>query len=152
MKFSRKSKLELGTLLLCGGIGIYLLVQVITAGLFPRSKLETVVEQIRAESIEPARIHRFRLDGNLSPSSLRPMKGGEIVERGDGRGLVWAELSTERTLRIAFETRDLGHAGESGYLYSDNPVTSADVDELGREWKLGRRISEHWWVIVYDGG
>ena len=114
--------------------------------------MEAVVAQLRLEALEPARVHRFRLDSTLNPISLRPLNDGEIVQRGSGRGLVWAEVSTDGILRVAFETRDLGHAGESGFLYSDKPVTSADIDELGREWRLRRRISEHWWKIIYDLG
>ncbi len=119
---------------------------------FPRAKLEAVVAQLRAKSMDPGRVHRFRLKHFPSPSSLRPLKDDEHLKRGEGRGLVWAEVSPKGVLKAAFETRDSGHAGESGVLYSDTPVTTADIDELGREWKLGRRISKHWWVIIYDLG
>lgn len=142
----------LGLLPLCAVVGIFLLVRAVVFGWFPHSKLEAVVERLRSESIEPERVHCFRLDKTLSLESLRPIQEGEFIARGDGRGLVWAEVSTGGTLRVAIETRDSGHGGESGYLYSDTPVSSADIDELGREWKLGRRISEHWWVIIYDLG
>ena len=152
MTKGRKKNWVIGSLIVCVGIGAYLLIQVYGQISFPRSKLEAVVAQLRAENLEPGRVHRLRLTRFPEPSSLSPMADGEYVRRGEGRGLVWAEITKDGVLRVAFETRDSGHAGESGYLYSDSPVTAADIDELGREWRLGRKRSEHWWEIIYDLG
>jgi len=52
------------------------------------------------------------------------------AKRGEGRGLVWAEVSPGGVMKVAFETLDQGHSGEEGFLYSDTPVSSADIDDL----------------------
>ena len=149
MKKIKSKKWAAGLLIVCCGLGGFLLYRAVS---FPRHALEAAVAQIRSESIEPGRVHRFRLDRDLSSASLRPQGENESFGRGQARGSVWAEVTADGVLQIAFATRDWGHAGMSGYVYSDKPVISADIDELGPEWTLGRRISEHWWKIIYDLG
>jgi hypothetical protein len=159
MKLGKKRKWTIGclggvaALLVLGvGIGVYVLKPFGGPGPFQQSDLEPVIALIREEKLEPGRVHRFRLDDELSPKSLRRLKGDERIMRGQGRGLVWAEVKPEGELRVAIETVDRGHAGEWGFLYSDGPVTTADIDELGREWHLESEITTNWWIIHYDLG
>lgn len=117
---------------------------------FPRAELQAVVAAVRSQNLKPGQLYRFRLNEELSAESLRPLK--QRVLRGRGRGLVWAEITENGTLKVIIETQDNGHFGEEGYLFSDTFVSTSDVQELGREWIVQRQLSPHWWVVFYNLG
>ncbi len=120
------------------------------AGPFQQDKFAAVVQSIRQRKLKPDEVHRFRLDAELSAGSLKQLEGR--LRRGTGRGVVWAEVSRVGALRVAIETRDLGHGGEVGYMYSETQLTVSDTVELGREWTIARQVSKNWWMIVYRLG
>ena len=129
------------------------------AGSFDRASCESVVQEVRAAGLVPGETKEFRLDDRSDPRSLRLRRPGELVRRGDGAGSVWAEMTTDGRLMVVIETRDLGHAGEYGFAYSDAPLNSGPI---GGPWqplalpghlRLGlprMRIDDHWSEVAYN--
>ena len=109
--------------------------------------------------IAPGESKSFRLDDLDDPGSLRPSAAAERRARGQGAGDVWAQRTADGKLKVVIETRDLGHAGEYGFAYSEAPLIPTKLDG---EWLSldvpGRlnlvlprmRIDDHWWEVVYN--
>jgi hypothetical protein len=156
----------------CGaGMVIYLVMasaSVVASGLpalrtgpFSLNTMEAVVAKVRKRALKPGEEKEFRLSSLSAPSSLRPLKPGDMENRGEGAGHVWARMSSEGKLTVVIETRDLGHAGEYGFAYSDVPLTPKPFGD-GSNWltldvpgrlNLGlpdMKINERWWEVVYN--
>jgi hypothetical protein len=127
-------------------------------GGFDRRRFEAVVEEIRRRPLRPGEEAALRLDPK-APGSVHLVEAEEELVRGGGAGRVWAARSKEGHLKVVIETRDLGHAGEYGYAYSDAPLKLAPldanwstVDVPGRLNIVGpdARIDEHWWAVLYN--
>ena len=88
-------------------------------GPFDRSRYEAVVEKARALVVKPGETKLLRLDDLHDPGSLRLRRPGEGEARGQGAGNAWARKSPDGKLQVVIETRDLGHAGEYGFAYSE---------------------------------
>ena len=117
------------------------------AGPFLQSKFDAIVLAVRHLQLATGKVHRFRVDPEYSAGSLKPIM--QRVSRGQGRGLVRAESTDSGTLRVVIQTRDYGHGGEAGFLYSVNLLKKADTIELGREWAVVDQVSRHWWIVKY---
>lgn len=142
----------LAALALLGAAGIRLLF----TGSFDRRRLEAIVAEVRRLQIAPGQQVTLRLAKLDDPGSLRPA-GDEPLVRGRGAGLVWAERTREGKLKVVIETRDLGHAGEYGYAYSEVPLRAtpldanwSTVDVPGTLNILEAQIDEHWWSVLYN--
>lgn len=67
----------------------------------------------------------------------------EVYSRRDGAG----------HFEMTLVTTDWGHAGKSGYLFSDQPPTPVEGDPYsnvsapGDLWMLENQVAPHWWVI-----
>lgn len=128
-------------------------------GTFDRARWEAVVARARALAIAPGETRELRLDDLADPGTLRLRRPGEVAARGQGAGDVWAKKSADGTLVVVIETRDLGHAGEYGFAYSETPLAPSpfagewlSLDVPGRlSLVLPRmRIDDHWWEVVYN--
>ena len=94
------------------------------AGPFDKALFTAVVERVRQLGIKPGEQLKLRLDKLTDPKSLRRLKSpNETFDRGTGAGTLWAERTAEGKLKVVIETRDLGHAGEYGFAYSDVPLS-----------------------------
>lgn len=126
-------------------------------GLFERGHFKEVVAQARALSPTAGGEFELRLDDPHDPSSLRTLAPGESFDRGQGAGHVWARVSPAGDLTVVIQTKDRGHAGESGYAYSDVPlvatVPSGAWSFLNVPGRLNQvqpkmQIDGQWWEVV----
>jgi hypothetical protein len=120
---------------------------------------EAVVAQVRSVSPTVGEDVQFRLDDPSEPASLRIRKPNETFVRGQGVGNVWGRVTPNGALKVVIETRDLGHAGEFGFAYSDAPLSAKP---FGGDWFFldvpGRinlvlpkmRIDDNWWEVLYN--
>ncbi|MHC4505338.1 MAG: hypothetical protein ACYTFI_18710, partial [Planctomycetota bacterium] len=72
-------------------------------------------------------------------------------------GIVWAQMAKDGNLKVVIETRDLGHAGEYGFAYSDVPMSPRPfggdwftLDVPGNLYLVlpGMRIDDNWWKVL----
>ena len=126
-------------------------------GFFDRKHYEAVVAQVRTMSPAAGGEIQLRLDDPADPASLRKLKPGEFFHRGDGAGNVWARVAPDGKLKVVIQTRDLGHAGEHGFAYSDVPLTPTAwtgawsfLDVPGRLQLVqpDMKIDDHWWKVL----
>jgi hypothetical protein len=163
----RKMRIAAGVLALGLAVGLFAMRSTIMAALFlqqspgsfDRSWCEAVVQQVRALGIAPGETRELRLDALRDPSSLRLRRPGEMPARGEGAGYVWAARTPDGKLAVVIETRDLGHAGEYGFAYTEAP---ASPKPYGGNWQSldvpghltfvlpQMRIDDHWWEVVYN--
>jgi len=129
-------------------------------GWFHRGRYTQIVERIRAMNLSPGEWH-LRLDDVSAPASLRRVGEDETFTRGDGAGCVWAEVKPDGNLKVVIETRDLGHAGEYGFAYSDGPLTMSSMGSDGAWYQVDlpghlnivtpdMQIDNHWWKVLYN--
>ena len=127
-------------------------------GHFHRKAYEGIVERIRAARIGPNQEREFYLDNVIDPGTLHMLDRTVHNLQGNGTGHGWAAVSPEGKLKVVIETRDLGHAGEYGFAYSDTPLTPTPMasetrwqwlDVPGRLTQMlpGMQIDDHWWVV-----
>ena len=128
---------------------------------FHRSRFEAVVARVRTFQIPPGETWEFRLDSLTDPGSLRRRSPSALSERGRGAGDVWASRTAVGKLKVVIETLDLGHAGERGFAYSEEPLTpkpfgfsggwySIDVPGHLNLVKPEMKIDESWWKVIYN--
>ena len=130
-------------------------------GRFDRPRFEAIVAQVRQASLKPDTEQQFYLDDLSDPKSLRPLSDEEAQKLliGKNAGHVWGQISTQGALKVVIQTRDLGHAGEYGFAYSDTaltpqPMEGDDVwfrlDLPGRLYivKPRMKIDTHWWKVL----
>jgi len=126
---------------------------------FDRKHFEAVVARVRTMAQPAGQEFQFRLDDPSDPASLRNLKPNEMFLRGQGTGNVWASVTPAGELKVVIQTRDLGHAGEYGFAYSDVPLSPKP---FGSSWSYldvpGRinlvqpkmKIDDHWWEVLYN--
>lgn len=125
-------------------------------GSFDQDNYQAVVDHVRAIGVLPGETKHFRLSDLDDPKTLHLRAEDEGTERGRGAGNVWAARSTKGTLVVVIETRDLGHAGEFGFAYSDNPSSLfGDVREALDSsapplTQVRRQLGDHWWEVYND--
>lgn len=128
-------------------------------GSFDRSWAEAVVQQVRGLGIAPGETKELRLDDLAAPKSLRPRRADEGRRRGQGAGNVWAERTPAGALKVVIETRDLGHAGEYGFAYSEAKLVPQALDGDWQSLDLPghltivlprMRIDDRWWEVVHN--
>lgn len=115
---------------------------------FERAKLEAVVAAVRPRVIEANKLYTWKLAASLDPATLGPAPA--MLGRGDGRGLVRAEMDDAHHLAVSIETVDEGHAGESGFQYTDPGFAHAALEDVQRDSQHETRIDDHWVRWVYD--
>ena len=107
---------------------------------------------MRAVGIRPGEKLELRLDDLANPKSLRKFKPNEVLQGGDGAGLVWAEMTPEGKLKVVIETKDLGHAGYYGYAYTEAAPPKQVTDWGGYDLPgplngVDKKIDDHWWAV-----
>ncbi len=167
----KRAQLTVGTLVFLA-VGLYLVLRFTglsaftvifhqNPGRFDRESLEGVVTQVRLSGMKPGEQKEFMLDDLSEPKTLHPIPNGRLLPRGHEAGHVWAEVSTEGKLKVVIETRDLGHAGEYGFAYSEIPLTPKP-SEIDRGWfsidvpgrlnlvQPDMKVDDHWWKVVFN--
>src|SRR3569623_301286 len=115
---------------------------------FERARLEAVVAAVRPRVTEANKLNTLMLAESLVPATLGPDPA--VHGRGDGRGLGRAEIDDAHHLAVSIETFDQGHAGESGFLYTDPGFADADLEAVRRDSQHETRIDDHWVRWVFD--
>ena len=115
---------------------------------FERARLEAVVAAVRARVTTPRMLYTWKLAASLDPATLGPAPA--VLGRGDGRGLVRAELDDAHHLAVSIETMDQGHAGESGFMYVDPGFAKPGLEDVQRDSQHETRIDDRWVRWVYD--
>ena len=137
-------------------VGAFALHLLPTAGRFDRRRFEAAVEEVRRRPIRAGGAVALRLDPN-APDSVHLIEAEEELVRGGGAGRIWATRTKEGHLKVVIETRDMGHAGEYGFAYSEVPLMPvpldanwSTVDVPGRLTIVGSdaQIDEHWWAVL----
>jgi hypothetical protein len=105
---------------------------------------------VRTRVTEAGRLYEFRLDTRLDPQSLSLVTPHAQRTRGDGRGLVRASMNATRALVVSIETRDDGHAGEYGFMYTDPGGDSGDLERVRRDSQHEEHIDARWVRWKYD--
>lgn len=148
-----------GLVLLRSSAGFRRLVWPQGPGPFHRARYEAVVEGARVLVVKPGETKALRLPDLEDPASLRLRRPGEGEARGTGAGNVWARRAPGGGIEVVIQTRDLGHAGEYGFAYSDAPLSPSP---FGGSWLMldvpshlqlvlpDMRIDDHWWEVVYN--
>jgi len=142
-------------------VGMFLIVFKQNPGRFDRKSLDGLAERVRLMGLMPGEQKEFRVDTLSDANSIRPLKPGTIVARGQGIGHMWAEVSRDGKLKVVVETRDLGHAGEYGFAYSDVPLLPEPFGTGGAWFSIdvpGRlnlvqpsmKVDDHWWKVEYN--
>lgn len=137
-------------------VGLLLLPLQQNPGPFDRARMSAVVERVRKAGIKPGEHREFVLNGWLDPTSLKAIRSEGSAPIGRGAGRAWAEVAASGALTVVIETRDLGHAGEYGFAYSDEPLTPQPISENwyrldvpGPVNQVTQRmkIDAHWWSV-----
>ena len=145
-------------------IGFFLIAFQQNPGRFQRQAYEAVVAQIRNAELRPGEPREFIMDSVSNPKLIHPWKPDQglkgLTRRGDGAGHVSAEVSPDGKLKVVIETRDLGHAGEFGFAYSDVPLSPKpfgdgvwfliDVPSHLDMVQPSMKIDDHWWEVLYN--
>jgi len=151
--------ITLYALLMYTPLGLSLVVFNQNPGRFDRERFEAVVQQVRLMGIKPGETKQLRLHDVGDPKSLRPLKPGQEFGRGQRAGCVWAEVTAGGKFKVVIETRDLGHAGEYGFAYSEVPLSptpsgggwsSLDVPGHMNLVLPEMKIDKNWWEVVYN--
>jgi hypothetical protein len=127
---------------------------------FHRSRWEAVVARVRTFDIPPGETREFRMDDLADPASLRPRRPTDPNGRGDGAGDVLGSRTKAGKLKVVIVTSDRGHAGLSGFAYSEEPLTPKPYGGSGDWYTLDvpglylvtpeMRIDDSWWRVVYN--
>ncbi len=120
------------------------------AGRFDRDRMDAVVTRVRPMLVVPDHMYRFRLDDDLDPATLAPVAEGAILGRGDGRGLIRAAADGLHRIAVSIETRDDGHAGEYGFMFTDDRVGDGVLELVERDSQHEEREATHWVRWHYD--
>jgi hypothetical protein len=133
-------------------------------GRFDRPAMETIIAKIRNAGLQPSEEREFVLDKLSDPESFhlpKPLNPGEMMPSGTGAGRVWAAVSGDGHLKVVIETRDLGHAGEYGFAYSDVPLSPEHFGSEGNWYSVDvpghlnqvtpeMKIDDHWWEVLNE--
>ncbi len=148
-------------LLACTPVGMITIVFKQNPGRFDRQSLEAIVAQVRLAELKPGELREFVVDRAKDPKSLQAFQPDQSLSRGHGAGHVWAQMSVDNKLKVVIETRDLGHAGEYGFAYSDVPLLPAPSGSSGDWYTIdvpshltlvtpAMKINDHWWKVAYN--
>lgn len=158
-----------GCLLICGAVVLLILLvcaatpagQLLVLSLFEdrrgpfdKPRFEAVVKEVQRRGLKPGERLKLHLDRMDDPGSLRPQRT-EDRDRGAGSGNVFAIRKPGGELIVVIETKDLGHAGEYGYAYSETHPAHQGYNNLFRldaeenlsctdpDWEVER----NWWKV-----
>jgi len=110
--------------------------------------MQAVVDAVRPRVTAPHTLYTFKLAPSLDASTLGPAPG--VLGRGDGRGLVRAQMDDAHHLSVSIETSDQGHAGEAGFMYTEPGFAHGDLEDVQHDSQHERRIDDRWLSWTYD--
>ena len=115
----------------------------LSPGRFDAVRMNAIVEAVRRHQVGEAEI-AFRMEDISRPETLYP-----IPEPRQTYGHVWAQRRNG-ALQVAIMTRNSGHLGEYGFVFSEVPVTAWEDYPIyysvpGPMKELGGKIDDHWW-------
>jgi hypothetical protein len=128
-------------------------------GKFDRSKYEAIVRNVKAFEMKAGEKKLFKLNNFEDPNSIQALPGNIDKHGTYGPGLIWAEKTNKGLYKIVIRTRDLGHAGEYGFAYSDTLLTATSI---GNGWSTipvpghinlvtsDMKIDDNWWKVVFN--
>ena len=132
---------------LLAGIAVLILYvpDYVSAGHFDAERMNRIVEAVRRQRVGEKEVF-FRIEDISKSESLSP-----IQEPLRAAPNVWAQRRNG-ALQVAIMTRDRGHLGEYGFVFSEVPVTVSDkvgnqtyYDIPGPMMDLDSKIDDHWW-------
>lgn len=118
-----------------------------------QKRYETLVQQVKQLNLKPGEQVSMRIDASLDPKSLRPAGQGSYSSMV---GKVAVRRSADGSYQMGLITRDEGHAGAYGYLYSETPLHLGGGEVTGRVEAPGdlrfvrEQIKVHWWSAYND--
>jgi hypothetical protein len=133
--------------LLLAGIGFlaYFGWNKLSGGFFDAERMNGIVEAVRRHPVGEAEVV-FNMEDMSRPETLSP-----VPEPRQIYGNVWAHRRNG-ALQVAIMTRNSGHFGEYGFVFSEVPFKVVDQvgDQLyydipGPMNDLGGKIDDHWW-------
>jgi hypothetical protein len=124
---------------------------------FDRAGMDQIVARVRASGLAAGEVRAFRLEGGRLVELPE-----RTVPRGSGAGRVMARQG-ERGLQVVIQTRDLGHAGEYGFAFSEQELEPEPAGDGGAwrtldlpshlQWVTAQdQIDRHWWRVRYNLG
>lgn len=97
-------------------------------------------------------LKKYKIKDFSDVSTLEELSDDHFSDRGAGTGDIWA-YSTKQNFTVFIETKDKGHAGEYGVVYSKTgEMPEWNHDEWGEFWIIDEKINPHWWKISYRLG
>ncbi|RYE83086.1 MAG: hypothetical protein EOO75_19785 [Myxococcales bacterium] len=99
-------------------------------------------------------LHRAHYEEVVQTMKARPEgSAGHVDQATFGEMVVTARHEGAGQHTIALRAHDHGHAGTTGYLYSDTLLRriEGDPDFAAQApdgpWTLGKQVAPHWWVV-----
>lgn len=132
---------------LLAGIGFlaYFAWNNLSGGFFDAERMNGIVDAVRRHHVGEKEI-AFRMEDMSRPETLSP-----IPEPRQTYGNVWAHRR-KGALQVAIMTRDSGHLGEYGFVFSEVPVTAYETIQdstyysvPGPMKELGSKVDDYWW-------
>lgn len=127
--------------------------------------LTSIVRQVKAAKVAPGDDVRFQSNSIFIPRSLKlvppvlpahsdaelaySFAHPESIPSDGNAGTVFVHHDKAGWYAISIVTKDLGHLGYYGYIYSEEPLDGGDTWATGSYGILdtiGDKVSEHWWV------
>ena len=117
----------------------------LSGGWFHADRMNGIVEAVRRQQFGENEAVIFRVEDFSRPETLQPLQHSVMQPEPN----IWARKKNG-ALQVAIITRDSGHIGEYGFVYSEMPVTvtregSTYYDVIGPMMELGGKIDDHWW-------
>lgn len=106
---------------------------------FHQTRYEAIVTRSRAFQFEPWQTGRLWTNAALEPVSLSRNR----INHSSMVGMIRVESTASEPYQISIITRDDGHLGTSGYIYSeatDSPPSTADLPSVDRQ------VGPYWWI------
>ncbi len=106
-----------------------------------RARYEEIVARVKMMGLAPEEYAHFWTDANLEPNSLARKRAHR-----DMVGMISAWRTATGQYQISITTRDEGHLGTFGYVYSETmlPPSTGDLPSIERQ------IGPHWWIAYND--
>jgi hypothetical protein len=124
-----------------------------------QEQYEPLIAQLRAQGMRPGETREFWWEPEAGPKSVRPYDSAGRPTRGKGAGHIWVRVLDTGGLQVVVQTRDMGHAGEYGVAYLDDPLLPSPS---GNGWytldvpghlnivQPPMQMSAHWWQVLHN--
>jgi len=106
-----------------------------------RARYELMIAKIKTMGLTPGTSAYFWTNSNFEPDSLtrhRPHSDSNMM------GMIHAMRIESGQYQVSIVTRDEGHSGTFGYVYSD--ALTGLPSATGGLPSLQRQVDPHWWI------